>query len=115
MIDDIFKLFDDNSSDENNNESLLDCPISKILLPLLLASSKPFGMLWPDDTMKDFLKQIGYRLVPITTEEGFQIDVAVKDNDNSIPTVPNIKDVFEKEVQDIILKELIKIKIKNQI
>lgn len=74
--------------------------------------SKPFGILWYDENMEEFLKKLGYKIItrkdPETDRE---YNIAVKPNDPSISDegYSNVRDVFDNEVQKILLGWLLKI------
>lgn len=80
------------------------------LIPFLLMP-KPFGMVWEDDLITGFLVKRGYKILRVPGENGEvgEITVAVKEDDSTIPEESNIIPVFERELQDLILKALLKI------
>jgi hypothetical protein len=93
--------------EEDTNE---DCPYLNIITALLL-QDRPLGILWNVDKMIEFLKARGYRILDRKDSDGNDYTVAVKPSDNSIPDngVSNIKEVFDNEIQDILMKWVLKI------
>lgn len=92
--------------DEDNGNSLIDTLLALTVMP------KPFGVTWSLDQMRGFLKARGYRVLERFDEETEnEYYVAVKKNESRIPDdgKGNIVDVFANEVQNILLKWLLKI------
>lgn len=98
---DMDRDFDDNFMSDD------ECPAIKNIYRFLFLP-KPFGMLWSFKNMEDFLKHRGYRIIERVDEDGNSIDVAVKRGDSYIPdaTRTNIVDLFEEELQLVLLKWL---------
>ena len=100
---------------ENKNNEEENCPLADIAFTMGMMS-KPFGMLWPETKMIDFLTNRGYLVVSRFNKDTLcDYKVAVQPGDAKIPDTgsSNIKDVFESEVQDIILDILKKNGSKN--
>lgn len=88
-----------------------NCPYMDILAAMIL-TNKPFGIMWTNEKMVEFLKARRYRIVSKKEANGGEeYLVAAKVSDSSIPDVDhsNIKEVFDFEVMDIISKWLLKI------
>lgn len=85
-----------------------DCPYLGILTALTL-QDKPLGIMWTADKMMEFLKARGYKLLERKGTGGNEYIVAVKPSDSSIPDHSNIKEVFDNEIQDILMKWVLKI------
>ena len=79
----------------------------------IIIEDKPFGMVWPEETMVEFLKKLDYRIVVSeSTFDGYPIRIAVKKSDSVVPDLEdsNISSVFSREIQSILLNWLLKIK-----
>lgn len=90
-------------------------PISGLLLNLL-NMPKPFGYMMPQDKMEWFLKEKGYRIIKKKFENSDEeYSVAIDPNSPVVPeeNYSNIREVFDNEVQDIILGWLLKISKEN--
>lgn len=88
-----------------------DGPDSCSMLPMLtalFACPKPLGMIWDDRAIKEFLVKLGYKFLSVTGDTGGEIEVVVKPEDSTIPTTPNIVNVFELELQRLFLDFLLK-------
>lgn len=97
----------DNNEDEEIVFEELDCPIAGIFSANL---NTPFNIFWPKEKMINFLKERGYKIInKYSEEDGNNIDIAVKLDQSLIPETENIKEVFNSEIQDILLKWLLKI------
>ena len=73
--------------------------------------SRPFGILWDDDLIEEFLVYKGYKIIPRTDEDGDIYYVPVKKESKLIPdSKSSMRQVFDREVQKSILKWLKKIK-----
>ena len=83
-----------------------DCPVLPMILSTIMLP-KPFGMMWDDEIITEFLKARGYKILSIK-EDGDEFDVAVKSDDPVIPEEPNIVTTFEKELQRSIINILLK-------
>lgn len=98
--------------DQENNEPQDDdnCPYLDLITTLLL-QDKPFGIMWTIDKMLLFLKARGYKLLERKDSSGNEYMVAVNPSDSSIPDTgrSNIKEVFDSEMQEILLKWVLKI------
>lgn len=99
-------MFDFNDFFKENNEHE-DCPVMPMILSAVMMP-KPFGMMWDDEVITNFLTSRGYKILKVTGEEGNEFDVAVKRDDPTIPEEPNIISVFERELQGLFLNFLIK-------
>lgn len=110
---------DDNSEDvefiPDFDENDDDCPYLSIIASIAL-NDKPFGILWPTDKMKEFLKSRGYRILNRKNKDTNEdYELAIKPNSNSIPDDghSNMKEAFDSEMQDIILKWVLRIAKEN--
>lgn len=109
--------FDDIDKFENDPTEGIDfdeevCPSVGMFMDAIL-EDKPFGMIWSMNTMIDFLKRAGYKIIEgESTLTGKPIKIAVKMGDSVIPELEfsNIHEVFNKEIQDILLNWLLKLK-----
>lgn len=93
-----------------------DCPYLDILASIAM-NDKPFGFLWPKDKIVMFLKARGYKiLVRKDKDTGEEYEVAVKSDSDSIPNDGhgNMKETFDSEMQDIILKWVLRIAKENE-
>lgn len=97
---------------QENNEPQDDdnCPYLDLITTLLL-QDKPLGIIWTLDKMLLFLKARGYKLLERKDSSGNEYMVAVNPSDSSIPDTgrSNIKEVFDSEMQEILLKWVLKI------
>lgn len=105
--------YDDNFEDNQlpNIEELPDCPLTDVLLNSLVMP-KPLGYMFPQEKMEEFLKNRGYRIIKRYSESrGQDYNVAVKAGSSSIPEddYSNVREIFDNEVQDILLSWLLKI------
>lgn len=101
---------DQENSFEFEPEDLPDCPLTDLVISSLVMS-KPFGMNWSFDKMKGFLKKRGYKIITrYSDSREIEYEVAIKPKSSFIPEddFSNIKDVFESEVQDLLLNWLLK-------
>ena len=99
--------FEDNFDDFDEE----DCPYSHMFLSLL-TMPKPFGYyVWDLETIEEFLKKRGYKIIEHKNSEGEEIKIAIKPTDSRIPDLDysNLRDVFYEDVQKIILNWLLKI------
>lgn len=62
-----FPLGEDESNEEENEGTNEECPIIEMVEEMLCASysPKPFGIMWTDEDIKEFLTKIGYNLAEI--------------------------------------------------
>ena len=101
--DDMFDFED--LFDEEGHE---DCPVIPMVMSAVMMP-KPFGMMWDDEVIRNFLDSRGYKILKVQAEDGeSEFDVAVKRGESTIPDEPNIIAVFEKELQGLFLNFLIK-------
>lgn len=110
------KIDDFNEEDQYENEEDYafypesdeePCPFIDLVCSML-GINKPFGFMWEEEKMIEFLKERGYKILERKTNDGTKYKVAGK---SYIPEeeVSNIANVFSSEIQDIILKWLLKI------
>jgi len=88
-----------------------DCPYMSLMASIAL-NDKPFGILWPKDKIQEFLKARGYKILSRKNKDtNEEYEIAVKSNSDSIPDDghSNIKETFDSEMQDIILKWVLRI------
>jgi len=98
--------FEDNFDDFDEE----DCPYSHMFLSLL-TMPKPLGYMWTLETIEEFLKKRGYKIIEHKNSEGEEIKIAIKPTDSRIPDLDssNLRDVFYEDVQKIIFNWLLKI------
>lgn len=106
--------WEDESTIPGENFDEDNCPYMNLIAALVL-QDKPFGIMWTADKMMEFLKARGYKLIDRKDSSGDNYTVAVKPSDSSIPDDghSNIKEVFDSEMQDIIMKYVLRIAIDN--
>jgi hypothetical protein len=100
--------FEDDSEEE-------DCPYLDILASIAF-QDKPFGILWSKDKVNEFLKARGYKLIDRKNKDtGDEYTIAVKPDSSSIPDDGhgNTKEVFDSEMQDIIMRWILRIAKEN--
>lgn len=94
-----------------------NCPYLDILASIAM-NDKPFGFLWPKEKVREFLKARRYKiLVRKDKDTGEEYEVAVKSDSGSIPNDRrgNMKETFDSEMQDIILKWVLRIARENEV
>lgn len=104
MKEEQFKNFMENDDEEG-------CPFVDVLASLTLMP-KPFGIIWDDDKIENFLEKRGYKIIERFSEfTGESYKVAVKKDDSYIPEddCSNLSKVFSSEVQDILSNWLLKL------
>lgn len=100
---------------EEDDEDFLENDGGKVILSLMGGDSedKPFGFYWEDEEMKSFLESRGYRIAtfPPSSDDEEEIYVAYKKGDKLAPEPDpfSLRDTFNKEVKNILLKWLLKI------
>ena len=100
----------DNEDELNGFEEDGPCDVYNAVMGAIFIS-RPFGILWDDDLIEEFLVHKGYKIIPRTDEEGEIYYVPVKKESKLIPDSKNtMRKVFDREVQQTILKWLKKIK-----
>lgn len=107
IYDDPNEVFDD----EFDPQDLFDsCHMSGIFADML-RMPKPFGFFMPQEKMEIFLKERGYKIIKRSAGDGEEVSTAVKPGSTSIPEdgYSNIREIFDGEVQDILLKWLLKV------
>ena len=110
-FDEIYDDPDEFGDEDFDPQDILDsCHMSGLFINML-QMPKPFGFLMPQDKMESFLKERGYKIIKRGGDEGKEYSVAVKPGSTSIPedNYSNIREVFDGEVQEILLKWLLKI------
>lgn len=100
-INDGFDMIEDQDS----------CPMMDVLISMLMMD-RPFGIVWNNGIMENFLINRGYKIITRysnITESDYK--VAFKSSDSCIPEtdVDNIRSVFNNEVQEILSNWLLKI------
>ncbi len=104
-----FEDFDINSAEEDI------CPSVGMFVDLIMMN-KPFGFVWSRDLQIDFLKKLGYKIFEIDKNlTKYPIQIAVSTGSDIVPdiaemTESNIDEVFNIEIQKILLNWLLKIK-----
>lgn len=103
--------FDEQEDDfDFEPEDLPDCPLTDLVISNMMMS-KPFGMHWDYDKMKEFLVKLGYKIITrYSNRREVEYEVAIKPNSSFIPEddFSNIKEMFDLEVQDIMIGWLLK-------
>ena len=111
-FDEIYDDPDEIEDDEFDPQDIFEsCHMSGIFADML-RMPKPFGFFMPQEKMEAFLKERGYKIIKRSSgEDGEEISTAVKSGSTSIPEgdYSNIREVFDGEVQDILLKWLLKV------
>ena len=100
-----------NNDDDPEDDGLSDIVTSFIGGEDFFSVSKPFGILWLDENMEKFLKFRGYKILNKHDKEtDCDYKVAVKPGDSYIPDegYSNIREMFDIEVQDVLLSWLMK-------
>lgn len=90
-------------------------PFSALLA--LESISKPFGMTWIDENIERFLDNRGYVILHLTNSKGILYHTALKKSegmpipatDEELANCYSVHQVFEKEVQSILIDWLLKI------
>lgn len=104
-----FEDFDIDSAEEDI------CPSVGMFIDLIMMN-KPFGFVWSRDLQIDFLKKLGYKIFEIDKNlTKYPIQIAVSTDSDIVPdiskmTESNIDEVFNIEIQKILLSWLLKIK-----
>ena len=103
--------FDEQEDDfDFEPEDLPDYPLTDLVISNMMMS-KPFGIHWDYDKMKEFLVQLGYKIITrYSDRREVEYEVAIKPNSSFIPEddFSNIKEMFDSEVQDIMIGWLLK-------
>lgn len=103
--------FDEQEDDfDFEPEDLPDCPLTDLVISNMMMS-KPFGIHWDYDKMKEFLVKLGYKIITRYSDcREVEYEVAIKPNSSFIPEddFSNIKEMFDSEVQDIMIGWLLK-------
>lgn len=87
------------------------CHMSGIFFELM-KMPKPLGFIMPQEKMEDFLKARGYKIISrFSDNRNEEYNVAIKPGSSYIPEndYSNVREVFDGEVQDILLKWLLKV------
>lgn len=103
---------DPDSNSEESDEEDEGCWMFSTIASIIMNSNKPFGMNFESDKIEGFLKARGYKIVERYNEDlGDNIRVAIKSDSTHISgdMSDNIRTVFSREVQDILLGWLLKI------
>ncbi len=102
--------------DENKEDDFIGdeepCWMFSTIASIIMNSNKPFGMNFESDKIEEFLKARGYKIIEKYNEDlGDSIRVAIKSDQSHISgdVSDNIRTVFSREVQDILLGWLLKI------
>ena len=112
-IDDEFS-YDEDDGDDDMGDDFEPCYMFNAI-SAIMAMDKPFGILFDIDKIEKFLISRGYKIADkYFSHINDSIKVATKDDPDNIPDSTegaryHIRAVFASEVQDIILKWLLKI------
>ena len=75
------------------------------LIEILKSMPKPLGMTWSMENMKRFLTARGYRIINrMDYGTGEEIDIAVKEGMDLVPTSGNIVETFSNEIQNLVIE-----------
>lgn len=100
--------FDNEEFDDECDEDV--CPYFQLLIGGVMAD-KPFGIVWSEDNIKDFLKQKGYKVITrYSKEKDREYTIAIEPDSEYLPDngeYSNIRDVFSNEVQKLLTKWLL--------
>lgn len=94
------------------NSSKDDIPNIEVSFNPFMDSINPFSILWDIDKVKKFLIARGYEIITRQNSVGDDIELAVKPEQKVLPIDAeddNILEVFENDIQDIILGWLLKL------
>lgn len=118
-----YNFVPDSEDDELDDEFMFsppedddECPYGNMLMALAF-QDKPFGILWSKDKVFEFLKARGYKLLDRKNKEtGEEYTIAVKSGSPNIPDsgYGNTKETFNNEIQDIIMKWILRIAKENE-
>jgi hypothetical protein len=77
---------------------------------ILKEMPKPLGMTWSMKNMKRFLIARGYKIIKkMDYDIGKDIDIAIKEGMDLVPTSGNIVETFSNEIQNLIIELAIKL------
>lgn len=102
-----YQSFDDEEFDDCDEDV---CPYFQLLIGGIM-SDKPFGIVWSEDNIKDFLRQKGYKIITrYSKEKDREYTIAIEPDSEYLPDngeYSNIRDVFSNEVQKLLTKWLL--------
>lgn len=104
------EIFEEQDDFDFEPEDLPDCPLTDLVISNMMMS-KSFGMNWDYDKMKEFLVKKGYKIITRYSDfREVEYEVAIKPGSSYIPEddFSNIREIFDQEVQDILLNWLLK-------
>lgn len=104
------EIFEEQDDFDFEPEDLPDCLLTDLVISNMMMS-KPFGMNWDYDKMKEFLVKKGYKIITrYSDSREVEYEVAIKPGSSYIPEddFSNIREIFDQEVQDILLNWLLK-------
>lgn len=110
-FDEIYGDTDPGEDEEINFEGIEGCHMSSFIFNLL-KMPKPLGYLMPQEKMENFLRERGYKIIKrYSDSQEDEYSVVIKPGSSYIPDTDysNVREVFDEEVQDILLKWLLKI------
>lgn len=95
---------------------MTDCPMSTMIDAVVGATKcNPLGSTWDESDMKEFLGDLGYRILDLTDEYG-TLTVALKESDNIPEDLDSpecdaalVKNVFAKEYKELTKKVIKKL------
>ena len=106
-----------NNLNDEEDEDYQEVPFGDIFLSLfsIIAdtfANKPFNMNWEEEKVEYFLTKLGYKIISRNNKDGNPVKFAVKPDNPHIPDDEsgNLMSVFNSEVQDILIKYLLKLK-----
>lgn len=111
-FDEIYNENEEVDFDPENIENPFEfCSMGDVVFNIL-RMPKPLGYLMPQEKMENFLKERGYKIIKrYSDSKGEEYSVAIKPGVSFIPEddYSNVREIFDNEVQDILLKWLLKI------
>lgn len=110
-FDEIYGDTDPGEDEGINFEEIEGCHMSSFIFNLL-RMPKPLGYLMPQEKMENFLRERGYKIIKrYSDSQEDEYSVVIKPGSSYIPDTDysNVREVFDEEVQDILLRWLLKI------
>jgi hypothetical protein len=106
----------DKDMDDLLDDLMTDCPMSTMIDAVVGATKcNPLGSTWDEADMKEFLGDLGYRILDLTDEYG-TLTVALKESDNIPEDLDSpecdaalVKNVFAKEYKELTKKVIKKL------
>lgn len=110
------EIYGDEDPGEDDGDDYMEdpediCSMSGFIFNLM-KMPKPLGFFAPQEKMEEFLKARGYKMIKrYSDSKEEEYTVAIKPGTSYIPedNFSNVREVFDGEVQDILLKWLLRI------